>query len=320
MPIIPSSYKPSYSFRNDFISTVYSGIVRQVKGVNQQRERILLSDDDFLDLDWSFTSKATNKLVILLHGLEGNAQRTYMLGAAKLFNKNNFDAVCVNFRSCSGEINLKYRTYHSGVTEDLDDVINHIIATKHYSEIYINGFSLGGNVALKYLGESRSIPNQIKAAVAVSVPCSLYGSCIELHKFKNILYHDRFKRHLIKKLKEKQKLFPEFVSDTDIESIKNLKDFDDVYTSKAHGFKDALDYYDKCSSLQFLNEIKIPTFILNAENDSFLSEECYPIKEAEKKSNLFLEMPKHGGHVGFVDKNNIYFSESRALEFFKNFS
>jgi len=315
MPLISSSYNPSYRFRNDFISTVYSGIIRQVKGVNQNRERILLSDDDFLDLDWSYTSKTTNKLVILLHGLEGNAQRTYMLGATKVFNHNNFDTVCINFRGCSGDENLKYRSYHSGETEDLENVINHIIKTKHYSEIILKGFSLGANVILKYLGEGRFIPSQIKAAIAVSAPCSLKGSCIELHKFNNVLYHNRFKKYLIKKLKEKQKKFPGMVSVSDIKSIKTLKDFDDVYTSKAHGFKDALDYYKQSSSLQFLSNIKIPTLILNALNDSFLSLKCYPVNEAKTNSNLFLEMPKYGGHVGFVDKKNVYYSERRALEF-----
>ena len=266
MPIVTSTYKPSFIFRNGFISTVYSGLARKVKDVNQKRERIVLSDGDFLDLDWSYTSMPTNKLIILLHGLEGDAQRPYMLGAAKLFNKNGFNAVCVNFRSCSGESNLKFRSYHSGVTEDLEDVIHHILENENYSEIYLKGFSLGGNVALKYVGEGRIVPNQIKAVVAVSVPCFLYGSCIELHKFKNVLFHHRFKTHLIEKLKEKQKQFPNNISVPDIKSVKTLKDFDDVYTSKAHGFEDALDYYDKNSSLQFLKNISIPTLLINAEN------------------------------------------------------
>jgi len=316
MPIIASTYKPSYIFRDGFISTVYSGLARKIKGVIQKRERITLSDGDFLDLDWSYAPKPTHKLIILLHGLEGDAQRPYMLGAAKIFNQNNFDAVCVNFRSCSGETNLKFRSYHSGVTEDLDEVIQHIISNKTYSELFLNGFSLGGNVTLKYLGEGRSIPNQIKAAVAVSVPCFLYGSCIELHKFKNVLYHDMFKKYLKGKLKLKQKQFPERVSIKDIKSIKTLKDFDDVYTSKAHGFKDALDYYDKNSSLQFLNGITVPTLLINAKNDSFLSSECYPIQEAKENSKLHLEIPNHGGHVGFYDENNMYYNERRALEFF----
>lgn len=318
MPIITSNYKPNFLFKSGQFSTIYSGIFRRVNGVIQERERITLEDQDFIDLDWSFTSQKTNKLIIILHGLEGNAQRPYMVATAKLFNQNNIDAVCVNFRGCSGEQNVKYRSYHSGATNDLDEVIQYIISTKHYSEIYIKGFSLGGNVTLKYLGEHRTIPSQIKAAIAISVPCDLYGSCLELHTFKNILYADRFKKHLIGRLRSKQKLFPNTISLDEINKIKTLKDFDDVYTSKAHGFKDARDYYEKSSSLQFLSNIKIPSLIINALDDTFLSPECFPVKEAKNNSNLFLEMPKFGGHVGFFDRKNIYYNEKRALEFIQN--
>lgn len=319
MPIIDSNYKPAFIFRSGFISTVYSGLIRKIKGLEQKRERITTIDDDFLDLDWSFSTKKTNKLIILLHGLEGDAQRPYVAGTAKLFNENDYDAVCVNLRSCSGEDNLKFYSYHSGATEDLETVIQHILDTKLYTKIVLNGFSLGGNLALKYLGERQSIPYQIKAAMAVSVPCDLHGSCEELHRFKNILYHDRFKRHLKDKLRHKQAKFAHLIGDKEINSIKTLKDFDDVYTSKAHGFKDANDYYKKSSSLQFLDAIKIPTLILNAENDSFLSATCYPENAAKNNANLFLEVPKHGGHVGFHLNKKYYYNETRALEFFKEF-
>lgn len=314
MPIIEPSYKPPFYFKNGFLSTVYSGLVRRVS-LKQERERITLKDGDFLDLDWSFSEVKSGKLVILLHGLEGNGQRPYMTGAAKLFNENNIDAVCVNFRGCSGEDNLKYYSYHSGATEDLKDVIEHAISNKKYSEIYLKGISLGANVILKYMGERDIIHAQVKAAIAVSVPCYLVGSARELHAFKNKLYHDRFLKHLVNRLKEKQKRFPELLSNEMLNSIETLTDFDNVYTAKAHGFEDALDYYLRCSSLQFLPKIKIPTLIINALNDSFLSPECYPVKEAKNNPNLHLEMPNHGGHAGFIDKNNVYYNEKRALEF-----
>ncbi|GAA3629187.1 YheT family hydrolase [Flavivirga jejuensis] len=317
MPIIESTYKPPFLLKNGFISTVYSGLVRRVQGVEQKRERITLFDGDFIDLDWSFSKTKTNKLLILLHGLEGNGQRPYMKGPAKLFNDNDIDAVCVNFRGCSGEDNLKFRSYHSGATEDLEAVITHIISEKDYSEIYLKGISLGANMILKYLGEREVIPNQIKAAITASAPCYLYGSAKALHTFKNKLYHDRFLKYLVNRLKTKQQNFKEDLSDEDVASIKTLFDFDNIYTSKAHGFKDALDYYEKSSCLQFLPNIKIPTLIINALNDSFLSPECYPVKEAKNNPNLYLEMPQHGGHVGFVDKKNVYYNEKRALEFVK---
>lgn len=318
MPVIESTYKPMFFFKKGFVSTVYSGLVRRIT-LKQVRERITLKDGDFLDLDWSYSIEKSKKLIILLHGLEGHAQRPYVTGAAQLFNKNGIDAVCVNFRGCSGEDNLKYGSYHSGSTDDLEAVINHAISDKNYSEIYLKGISLGGNIILKYLGERDSVHFEIKAAIAVSVPCYLYGSAKELHTFKNILFHDRFKKHLVNRLKIKQKNFTKDLSVEEIDSIKTLFDFDNVYTSKAHGFKDALDYYEQCSSLQFLPNIKTPTLIINALNDSFLSPECYPVKEAKNNPNLFLEMPKNGGHVGFVAKNNIYYNEYKALEFVLNY-
>jgi len=259
----------------------------------------------------------SNKLIILLHGLEGHSKRPYMTGVAKLFNTNGVDAVCINFRGCSEETNLNYYSYHSRETKDLETVIKHTISTKNYSEIYLKGISLGGNVVLKYVGEGKHVPNEVKAVISVSVPCDLYGSCVELHKIKNKPFHDRFLKDLVNSLKEKQKYFPEYISVEDVNAIKTLLDFDNVYTSKAHGFKDALDYYEKSSCLQFLPNIKVPSLIINALNDSFLSAECYPVKEAKTNPNLFLEMPKFGGHVGFIDKNNIYYNEKRALEFTK---
>ena len=317
MPILQSTYKPRFYFKNGFISTVYSGLVRRVF-LKQERERITLSDGDFLDLDWSFSKDKTNKLVVLLHGLEGNGQRPYMTGTAKLFNENNIDAVCINFRGCSGDNNLNYYSYHSGFTEDLHTVIQYTISSRNYSEIYLKGISLGGNVILKYLGEHEAIPEPVKAGIAISIPCDLYGSCKELHKLKNKLFHDRFLKDLVEHLKEKQKLFPDAITLEEVNSIKSLIEFDNAYTSKSHGFKDAIDYYEKSSSLQFLPYIKTPTLIINALNDSFLSSECYPVKEAKNNPNLHLEMPDYGGHAGFVDKNNVYYNEKRALEFIKS--
>jgi len=316
MPLVNSNYTPPFLFRNGHFATIYSGIIRSVNGVVQKRERLNLSDGDFLDLDWSDSQNPTQKLVVLLHGLEGDAQRPYITGSAKILNQNGYDACAVNYRGCSGEPNKKYRSYHSGATEDLIEVLNHILNTRNYSEIYLKGFSLGGNLLLKYLGEGNDVPKELKGAVAVSVPCNLQDSCKQLLSTKNIMYAIRFKGNLLGKLKEKQQLFPEKISDADIKRIKTLKDFDDIYTSRAHNFKDALDYYEKSSSLQFLPSINVPSLIINAKDDSFLGPECYPVKETDNNDKLYLETPSYGGHVGFWGKNNITYTEKRALDFF----
>lgn len=317
MPIIKSDYNPPFFFKNGHFSTIYAGLLRKIDDFSQKRERIELPDHDFLDLDWSFAMTVSNKVVILLHGLEGHGQRPYIVGGAKALNYVGFDACAVNFRGCSGETNRLFRSYHSGATEDLDAVIKHILKNKKYDEIYIKGISLGGNMALKYLGEGREIPKEIKGVAGISVPCDLHSSLKELLKPKNYPYARRFKKHLVDKLKLKLPLFPDKISEKDIRNINTLKDFDDIYTSRAHGFKDALDYYQKCSCLQFLSNIKIPVLIINAINDSFFGPECYPYNEAERNQNIYLEVPSYGGHVGFHGTKGITYSEKRTINFFE---
>jgi predicted alpha/beta-fold hydrolase len=316
MPILNTYYDPPLIFKSGHISTVYSGLFRKSPKIEQKRERITLSDSDFIDLDWSFAKKKTNKLIILLHGLEGNGQRAYITRSAKLFNNNEYDAIAMNFRSCSGEPNRLYRSYNAGATEDLREVVTHVL-TNHptYDHIIIKGFSLGGNMLLKYLGEAIRVPKEVKAGIAISAPCSLHGSLQQMERLENRLYSNRFVRHLQEKLMEKHRAFPSLLSMSDVKKADTLFKIDDLYSSKAHGYKDALDYYKKCSSLQFLRYIKTPTLVINALNDSFLSEDCYPIKEAEENDDLYLEMPKYGGHVGFFEFGQIYHSESQALSF-----
>ncbi|MBT8283775.1 MAG: alpha/beta fold hydrolase [Flavobacteriaceae bacterium] len=317
MPELKSNYKPPLLFRNGHVSTVYYGLFRKIDDFDQERERLELADADFMDLDWSYADKASGKVVILLHGLEGHGQRPYITGSAKHFNLSGYDCCAVNFRGCSGEPNRLYRSYHSGATEDLDAVVKHISEKKKYRELYIKGFSLGGNMVLKYAGEGRELPDFLKAIVAVSAPVDLHSSLRALMRWENIPYASRFRKHLVAKLKAKQPQFPDLLPDHEIQKIKTLKDFDDIYTSRAHGFTDALDYYARCSSLQFLHNIKIRTLIINARNDSFLGPECYPYKEAEANEYVFLEVPEYGGHVGFYDAQNIAYTEKRALKFFE---
>ncbi len=318
MPIRNASYTPPLLFRNSHISTIYPTIFRKVTGIHQKRERVELDDGDFIDLDWSYAkSQKSKKLAIIIHGLEGNAQRQYILGLAKHLNQNDWDAVAVNLRNCSGEMNRLYRSYNAGVSDDLDKIIKHINTANDYPSISICGFSLGGNITLKYLGEERSIPSNIKAGVAISAPCDLYDSLLAINKSTNFIYKNRFIRHLKAKLLEKQVVFPDKISIEDIRACTTLMDIDDLYTSKAHGYTNALDYYTKCSSRQFLKNIQIPTLIINAQNDSFLGDQCYPIEEANENSNLFLEIPSYGGHVGFFLPGKIYYNESRTLDFFE---
>jgi len=315
MPLLKTKYKAPGVFKNAHVSSIYAATLRKVDFRFSTTDRIELSDGDFLDLERDFYSPKNDKIIILLHGLAGNANRPYMLGMAKYFRKNGWDVASMNFRSCSGEMNRLYRSYHAGATEDLDSVITHLKQENCYKEIALVGFSLGGNLLLKYLGEQKTIPSEIKSAVAVSTPCDLGASLKELDRTHNFLYSKRFIKNLKKELHLRQSHFPSEISKEEITQCNSLLAIDELYTSRAHGFKNASDYYKKCSCISFLPNITIPTLLLNAENDSFLSPNSYPTEVANNSEFLHLETPKHGGHVGFIQHKKAYYHEERALEF-----
>lgn len=317
MPIVPSTYNPPKFFQNYHLSTVYAAMWRSVE-VEQERERLELADMDFLDIDWTFSQEPTKKVLLVMHGLEGSAQRPYVRGVAKYFSRRGWDVAAVNFRGCSGEMNRKFRSYHAGATDDLEEVLAHLTKKQKYESIAFNGFSLGGNLMLKYLGGRREKPKELKAAVMISAPCDLYGSLLKLQERRNYVYSFRFLRKLKINLQARAKQFPHKISRKEIAQVDDLLAFDNCYTSRAHGFKDAFDYYKKSSSLQFLPNIKIPTLILNARNDGFLSADCYPEEIAKKNKNLFLEMPAYGGHVAFLQNKEVTYNEERAMQFFNS--
>ena len=321
MPVITGNYIPPGIFRNADISTIYSATLRKVELPIYERERIELSDGDFIDLDWSYSRKnASDKVVILLHGLAGNSGRPYMKGMARAFNLKFWDAVAMNFRGCSEELNRKYRSYHAGATDDLSEVITHILSLKKYQKIAIVGFSLGGNMVLKYLGENRSRPASIIGGVGISVPCDLAGSLGAITRMRNFIYSKRFEINLKQHLLLRAEQFPDHLQKKQISSCNSIRDIDEVYTSRAHGYKNAADYYKNASCINVLNQINTPTLLLSAENDSFLSRQCYPYQLAENSENLYLEVPPYGGHVGFVTNTTIYYHEKRAVDFIESMS
>jgi len=316
MPILKSNYNPPFIFRNYHLATIYASMVRKVPEISQTRERIELEDGDFIDIDWSFPKEGkADELVVILHGLEGNSQRPYVKGMAHKFITNGWDAAAVNLRGCSGEINRLYRSYNAGASEDLKEIIDHILRSRNYSSITLVGFSLGGNLLLKYLGEGNKIAAQVKAAVAISTPCDLYQSLKRLEEPNNFLYSRRFVKKLKKQLHLRSSKFPNELSAKDIAGLNSLYAIDDIYTGKAHGFINARDYYEKSSALNFIPQIKTPTLLINAKNDAFLSANSSPLEMAEKNSYFYLETPEWGGHVGFLQKGDSTYAEDRALLF-----
>ena len=315
MPHIPSSYQRKGWLKSGHLSTIYSAKLRCMAPLKYERERINLSDGDFVDLDWSFTTKTAQGAVLLLHGLEGNAQRSYIVGQAHVLLAAGYDICAMNFRGCSGQMNQKVVSYNAGKIDDLDDVVRHIKRTKDYAELTAIGFSLGGSLLLNYLGKNLGAHEHIKKAVAVSTPLDLSASMQRLSQPDNRIYQIAFLQTLKQKYRQKQRQFPDDLQRNAARAIRSLKDFDDLYTAPIHGYANGQAYYTANSPIDYLDQIKCPTLILNAQNDTFLSANCLPIAFAKEAKNIYLESPKHGGHVGFYTYSNIYYNETRALDF-----
>ena len=238
---------------------------------------------------------------------------------ARALFENGFDVLAWNFRGCSAEMNRQLRFYHSGATDDLDTVIRHAVHNRGYQEVFLVGFSLGGNITLKYLGEGAP-HDSIKKAVVFSVPLHLKSSCEKISLPANRIYSNRFLKSLKSKILTKAR-FRHELDTSALGQIKTLADFDDRYTAPLHGFRDAADYYERCSSIRFVDRISTPTLIINTMNDPFLSQECFPSARLQDHPFVKLQIPNRGGHVGFTqfNKNGLYWSEERALEFFSDF-
>ena len=309
-------YNPPFLFKNTHANTILAALFRKKLPLDYERKRFFLNDGDFVDLD--FVQKGEDKLVILLHGLEGSSDRAYIRGMAKIFSQNTFDVLSFNFRGCSGEPNLTMKGYHMAATEDLEEVILSLHKTDTYKSIYLIGFSLGGSVVLRFLANQGNNPayHKVKGGVAFSVPLHLTEANKEIGKFENIMYRLRFLRSLKKKMKQKQEQFPEMPF-FPAKWKYNFTFFDDFYTGPFHGFLNAKDYWEKAAVLTHLPNISLPSLLVNAEDDSFLSSFCFPDYLATKLDNFYFLKPKWGGHVGFMpaNKNGFLWSEELALHF-----
>ena len=312
--ITNNTYKPPLWLCNAHLETIYPALFRKVSfNTIVNNITIHTPDNDYFELN--YYDNNSDKTVIISHGLEGNNMRPYIIGMAKKLFENDWNVIAWNYRGCNGKINNSIKSYHSGFVEDLEEVIK-FADTHQIKNISLIGFSLGGNLTLKYLGNQKNVHNKIRNAVTLSVPIDLHLGSLEISKSSNKLYEKRFLRSLKQKVKEKAKCFSE-IDTKYLSRIHNLKAFDDHYTAPLHGFIDAIDYYRSCSALYVLDNVRIPTLIINALNDPFLPSSCYPFELLKKHSYAHLETPERGGHIGFCcqNGNEYYWSENRSMEF-----
>ena len=314
MPLLSSAYRPPVPFRQTDVNTVYAGTLRKRPKVDWARERLELPDGDFVDLDWVH-HPGSDRLAVLTHGLEGHARRPYMAGMARAYHRAGYHVCAMNFRGCSGEPNRHLRSYHIGETGDLRHTIAHALSQTGAHHLMLTGYSLGGNVILKLLCEDpASVPGATLGAAVFSVPLYVEDCNAVINGARNWAYRWAFIRSLNRKAAEKSEIHPEVGA---FRKARRFEEFDEWYTAPWHGFDGAEDYWRRNSSGPLLPQLRHPALVVNARDDSFLAERCYPVELARKHPFLHLEVPDYGGHCGWVERNpgGDYYADRRATEF-----
>ncbi len=324
---LKQTFKPAWWLSNAHLQTLFPALVRRPQALNfHQRERLYTIDNDFIDIDWC-AKQSKKPLVILLHGLTGSSQSPYITGLQRTFLQQGWRSAVLNFRGCSGEPNNLARSYHSGDTEDINFLYQTLRQREPQTPIAMIGFSLGGNVLLKWLGEQGKHISLV-AAIAVSVPLQLDVCATKLDQNFSKIYRNHLISNLIAYMKKKQQhlesqgLYEEvkkIIRLGDLNGIKSFWDYDNRVIARLYNFKDVHEYYQLSSSRQFLKDIQIPTKIIQALDDPFMTKDVLP-DQSELSPFVQLELTRSGGHVGFISGNNPfnpgYWIEQCAVDFF----
>ena len=305
----PRPFRPAWWLPGAHAQTIAGRYIRPPHGVRYRRERLETPDGDFLDLDWAAVDGAPAAgdgapLCVVVHGLEGSAQSSYVLETCRALAEHGIRAVAMNFRSCSGEPNRTARFYHAGETGDLGFLLDLLGARYPRATLLGTGFSLGANVLLKYLGE-RGEGSRIRAAAAVSVPFDLGRGADKLAaSFMGRVYTRHFVRRLVGKyrLKRAAGIRVDGV-ETDERRLlrsRSFRDFDDVVTARLHGFRGADDYYTRSSSARYVHAVRVPTLLVHALDDPFVDARAIPHGAIAANPMLHTAFVPRGGHVGFI--------------------
>ena len=317
--IVASRFEPAWWLPGGNLQTLWPFFFRRQPQLKLSRERLELPDGDFVDL--CLTANAGAPVVAVFHGLEGSINSHYVKPLLAAVEQRGWHGVFMHFRGCSGEHNRLPRSYHSGDTADIGFLIERLHKRFPGIPIAVAGYSLGGNALLKYLGEANR-SNMVHAAIAVSVPYVLAEGAKRLRKGFSRIYQRRLLDLLKQKITAKFRSGDCPVELAGVAEMNDFFSFDDAVTAPLHGFTGADDYYTRSSSRQFLESVNVPTLLLHARDDPFMTEAVLP-SAAELSESVQLELADRGGHIGFVSGRTpgraVYWLEQRMINFFDEY-
>lgn len=310
MPVMQSNYRPPAYLFNAHLQTLAPFFGVKLDNTLYQTEKLELEDGDFLELDW--IRGGHNKLMILCHGLEGNSRSHYVQQIARYFGASGWDILAMHARSCGREMNRLPVLYHGGSTNDVDAVVTKY--AQKYNSVVLVGFSLGANMLINFAAR-HSTPLNLRAIAAFSAPCDLQRSEQKIDRLTNRVYARKFLLKLKNKVRKLEIHHPGVFDVAGLDRITSLQTFNANFTAPFFGFNSLDDFYSSGSCLDSLTKICIPTLVVNAQNDPFLSNTSSPKDFASTSDYIFLDMPKRGGHSAFPVSRDESWMPNRLDEF-----
>lgn len=316
MPIRTSTFKPPWWLRNPHLQTIWGPLMRHQDLPALQPERLELPDGDFTDIVWGEGASVEAPIVLLLHGLGGSIDSHYIHGILTALRNRGWRPLFIHFRGCSGELNRKPGSYHFGFTDDLNYIAEIVRQRFPAAPLCAIGYSLGGNVLLKWAAAQKEC--LLTAVVAVCVPFRPAAMVAKLNRGLSRYYQSRFVRELRAFYLRKHKVMTLHLDEKSVQSIETLREWDEKVTAPMWGFENADDYYQRSSSLNELHQLTTPTLIIHAADDPFMTESCLP-EDGQLSPNITVEISQGGGHVGFINGQwpwqPRYWLEERIPEF-----
>lgn len=317
----PLPFNAPFLLRNGHSMTIFAALYQRTFSalpVAEKREFHTTADTTVIGYCHWQANRLQHKTILQIHGLEGDAERHYMMGTAEKAWRAGFNVIRMNVRNCGGTEHLTPTLYHSGLTADIKSILKILAEEDHLPAIFLIGFSMGGNQSLKYAGEvGADAPAQLKGICAISPPIDLEICSLALRETRNYIYDVRFLRGLKERIRVKEKHFPNLVDWEKLSRVQKLWDFDDVVTAPHFGFRNGRDYYTQSSSKPYLAHIRVPTLIIQAKDDPFIP--FTPFQEITRNDYVQLLAHKYGGHVGFwhprSNGNDHYWAEQVAVDY-----
>ncbi len=311
MPILKSNYRPPTYLFNGQLQTIAPFFWVKPDRTLYQTEKLELPDGDFTELDW--IRAGHDRLMIICHGLEGNSRSHYVQQMAQHFSALKWDILAIHARSCGREINRSPMLYHGGSTSDIEVAVTTYAAK--YKSLVLVGFSLGANMLLNYAGRHRT-PANLQAIATFSVPCDLQRSEQQIDRWINRVFAQKFLYKMKNKVRKLEAHYPGTFDVDALDEMKSLQSFNANYTAPCSGFTSIDDFYAAGGCLNSLSEIRIPTLLVNAQNDPFLSDSSYPVELAKKSDHIFFDMPRQGGHSAFPITTTESWMPGKVEQFF----